>query len=133
MVKFSKIKDVEEKNMIRKYEKPFGTFELEIIKGEKQVQIKGRINNEDRSFFCKRFDKAKKVVVFWDSHKITVNGKNTKADGILLPDFDDVYAEYERMQKELDEEIANRKSAEIEAIKSGQKKIKVEWHDGEYL
>jgi len=119
-------------DMLRKYEKSFGTFELNFEKSETEVKIRYRINDE-KFFNCKGFNQEKKAVVFYCATSIKVDGKIIKVDGISLLDFDDVYAEYNRMKKELTEEIEAKKNAEIEAIKSGAQKIKLHYHDGEYL
>lgn len=115
-----------------KYEKPFGTFELELEKGEADVNILGKINNGEQ-FNCKCFFQSKKAVTFWVTEKIKMGGKIVKVDGISLPNFDAVFSTYTIMKKEIEEEKKRRREEEIAAIKSGEKKIQVSYRDGEYL
>lgn len=118
--------------MVREYKKSFGTFTLEIVKGTDEVRLRASINSEE-VFCCRELNVEKKAVVFWTVDTVLIDNKKVKIGGCVLPDFDEVYAEYNKIDKEIKDEIKSLKNNEIEAIKSGEQKIKLSYHDGEYL
>lgn len=109
--------------MKRTYKKPFGTFELEIARVNDEVTVKGTINGS-APLYC-RFRNDKKAVEFATT-TTEISGMQTKINGCLLPDYDEVYALYNQMFKDIENEKINE-------VKSGTKKIEVSFHDGEYL
>lgn len=118
--------------MARKYDKPFGTFELRIGVSYDAVKIFCKINGEDE-FVAKELDDKNKAIKFWIEQKVKIDGKTIPLAGALLPDFEDVKREYEEMRNKLISEKKSKKDAEVNAIKSGEKKIQVTYRDGEYM
>ena len=118
-------------NIIRIYQKPFGTFNLEIIKKGEKVLLVGSIN-DGKKFACSHLSSANKAVVFYTTEYVTINGKQVKCKGISLDDYTDVENEYLRLENEIKQEKAEKRNKEIQEYENG-KLIRVKYDDGEYL
>ena len=114
--------------MTRTYSKPFGTFELELSRNDDRVSMAYRINGDKTQYAEKLLD-DKKAVAFYTAITLTINGKKQQVGGVNLPDYDEVKAEYNKIQSE----IAAEQEAAIEAMLSGKTVITLKWYEGEYL
>ena len=117
--------------MKRSYEKPFGTFTLEIEKGKEKVKLTATVNGTTVN--CSHLDEAKQAVCFYGNINIRFNGKDIPTAGINLPDFTEVLKEYNIAKTELKTELIAKKEQAIEEIKNGTKTIKLQYQEGEYL
>lgn len=113
-------------------EKSFGRVTIEIMELKAEVKIKCQINGQ-KEFVARNLDETKKALVFWAVQEVKVNGKNQKVGGVVLPNFDEVNAAFKASEKATEEKIATEKAQRITDLKSGKVKIKVYYHDGEYL
>ena len=114
--------------MTRTYNKPFGTFDLELSRKEDRVSIAYSINGEKTQYAEKLLD-DKKAVVFYTSKTLSINGKKQQVGGVSLPDYDDVKAEYVAIQAE----IAAEQASAVEAMLAGKTNVTLKWYEGEYL
>jgi hypothetical protein len=113
-------------------EKPFGKVNIEIVELESETKIRYQID-EQKEFNARYLDESKKALVFWATQEIKVDGKIQKVGGLFLPNFDEVKAAFDEIEKSRKEKVAAKKAQKIANIKSGEEKIETYYHDGEYL
>jgi len=113
-------------------EKSFGKVTIEIVELKAETKIKCQINGKEE-FVAKNLDETKKALVFWVAREIKIDGKIQKIGGVVLPNFDEVNAAFKVSKKAIQEKIVAEKAQKIADLKSGKTKIKVSYHDGEYL
>lgn len=113
-------------------EKSFGKVNIEIVETEEETRIRYQINGE-KEYNARNLDDTKKALVFWSTQDIKVDGKIQKVGGLTLPNFDEVKAAFDTIEKGRKEKVAAKKAQEIADLKSGKEKIKTYYSDGEYL
>jgi len=113
-------------------EKSFGKVSIEIVELKAETKIKCQIRGQEE-FVAKNLDETKKALVFWKVIEIKIDGKTQKIGGIFLPNFDEVNAAFKAFEKTIEEKAVAEKAQKIADLKSGKTKIKVSYHDGEYL
>ena len=113
-------------------QKSFGKVTIEIVEQEAETQIRYQIDG-NKWLNARELNEARKALIFWTSQEIKIDGKIQKVGGFTLPNFDEVKAAFDMIEKERQEKVANKKAQKIAAIKSGKEKIKTYYHDGEYL
>jgi hypothetical protein len=110
------------------YQKPFGTVTVNIAKGEDEVKLTYRINDE-QVFNARELSDKNKALIFWVQKDM--DGK--KVSGIRLDNYEEVKAVFDTLTAEIKSEMQTAKSDELEAFKNGTKLIEAQYHDGEYL